>query len=713
MRNTIKAALCGATILSALALAGTAQAQSDVAMTGNVGSWVLKATKTGTVPASERVIIAVHLKLRNADALRTLAASVSNPHSPSYGKYISPAVFRANYAPAAADVAAVKAFLTSAGLKIVDEAPSGIYVAAAGTVGQLRTALKINQDYFTVGSRTVRANSVAPALPASIAAVVQGISGLDEAADTKFPSYVRPHVGQLHAAARKTTSTVTPPPVAANLPGMFCDTYWNDMTTKVTPSAKPFPAKLPFEMCGYTPQQVQAAYGANKLKYDGHGVTVAIVDAYASPTMFADANAYAANHGLPPLTAANYREITPAGIYGVDPAEPCGPQGWWGEESLDVASVHGMAPGANIVYVGARNCAAPLTLSLFKTIDTSVANVITNSWSENGEFNSPDVTGAYDAAFMEAASLGISVLFSSGDDGDLVSKNGVVSGSSPATNPWVTSVGGTSLGLLGPKGTKVEYGWGTSRTSLVSPVVATDGSTITNSGNSGYSFYGGAGGGVSLVQPQPDYQASVVPAVLAGQTYTTPFISGYSETIVFGAPHRVTPDVAMVADPYTGYLVGESFTIAGDPVADYGCTPTSDTTEYCEVGFGGTSLASPLMAGVLARVNHARIAASMPSVGFANPLLYGVPSGAIGSSAPIGDVVAPTTPIAVMRTYMGNPNKARVVSINSTPTGPSLKYANLGFDSYFLYTSAGYDTVTGVGVPNVPALATAATMVVK
>ena len=120
-------------------------------------------------------------------------------------------------------------------------------------------------------------------------------------------------------------------------------------------------------------------------------------------------------------------------------------------------------------------------------------------------------------------------------------------------------------------------------------------------------------------------------------------------------PQRVSPDVAMDADPYTGYLVGETFTISGT-IADQGCTAISKTEEYCEVAFGGTSVSSPLMAGVFAVMNQRRAAHGEPLVGFANPLLYSIGSRGNGTSftsAAINQIVAPAEAVscfAAMRT---------------------------------------------------------------
>ena len=89
---------------------------------------------------------------------------------------------------------------------------------------------------------------------------------------------------------------------------------------------------------------------------------------------------------------------------------------------------------------------------------------------------------------------------------------------------------------------------------------------------------GGAGGGTSAFFAQPAYQQGVVPDSLADS--------------VDGTPARVSPDVAALADPYTG------FQIALRPIDDSTCTPSGD----CQVGdleyetYGGTSLASPITA---------------------------------------------------------------------------------------------------------------------
>jgi subtilase family serine protease len=219
-----------------------------------------------------------------------------------------------------------------------------------------------------------------------------------------------------------------------------------------------------------------------------------------------------------------------------------------------------------------------------------------------------------------------------------------------------------------------------------------------------FSFYAGAGGGVSFYQPQPFYQAGVVPSALSDVTFAA---SG--EPIFFNESRRVIPDVALDADPYSGFLMGETFTISSTAVNNAGCTKLSSTTEYCEFGEGGTSLASPSFAGVLALVDQARAKKGLSAVGFANPRLYNLKTGAPGTtSQPLVDVRAPKAPTSVLRAYPASLGEnPRVVTVNSVPSSNCPQGNCEGVDDVFNLTSPGYDNVTGRGTPWVPALVAA------
>jgi subtilase family serine protease len=722
----LKKQFLGATALAGLlcCAAMPALAAATATVPGNVSAWAAKAPKTGTAADTRSVDIAVHMALRDPEGLKNVVARVSKPGNAEYGHYLTKEEVRARFAPDAADVDAVKALLQGAGMTDIHVGPSGAYVSARATVAQLRTTFNVTQDLYRVGTADMRANREAPTIPAALAGKILYIEGLDDSTLLKRPFHMSAVRDEAHPLAVTPSSmpidaasaTVTPPPGASQNPSPYCSTYFGDKKATLSTKPAPYNKVLPWLLCGYTPQQIRQAYGLNRVKADGTGVTVAIIDAYASPTLEADTNEYSKNHSLPTLTTANFTQIIPAGIYSVSPSESCGPYGWWTEESLDMDSVHGSAPGANIVYVGARDCGTSLTIALLNTIYNEQANVITNSYGYNGEAVAAATIAMLDQAAEVAAAQGQTVLFSSGDDGDLSQVNGVASGAYEATSPYVTGVGGTSLALLGVSGRKSEWGWGTARDYLANATVnsatsiTTSGlTTITDFGltYSDFTFYSGSGGGISLVEAQPSYQAGIVPPALATTENTA---SG--NTVTLSTAQRVSPDVAMVADPYTGYLYGESYTKAGD-YSDTGCTSLSTTTEYCEIAEGGTSLASPLMAGMIAVVDSVRLAAGKPLVGFANPWLYGAKIGTTQNSAGINDVTAPTSPEAVLRGYTTSASLVRVVTLNSVPfdiysTPFALEVCATticeGLDDVFNVVTPGYDDVTGLGVPYAPYL---------
>jgi subtilase family serine protease len=723
-------------LAAAAVCAGTAPGAAGAAtLSGNTAGWLKNATKVGAASGNESVTIALHMALPNSAGLKTFVQQVSTPGGAQYGRYLTNEEFAQRFAPSAADVNAAKALLENAGMTEVQVGPHGAYLTAQATISQLRTTFKVTQNLYSYKGMTLRANAEEPTLPDALAKKVVFVEGLDDTAMLRQPFHKSAYQGNLvaPAAAAASSSTVTPPPVAAGNPSPYCNTEFgaSALVATLSTAADVYGAAIPWLDCGYTPAQIQAAYGLNRTKYNGKGVTVAIVDAYASPTLLQDSNRYAANHGLPKLvTGVNFSQIIPVGIYGVSPTESCGPYGWWTEQSLDMAAVHGSAPGANILFIGARDCATSLDVALMNALYSHLADVVTNSYGYNGESINAGQQAADDQAFLAGAAQGMTVLFSSGDDGDLSQLNGVASGAWPATSAYVTGVGGTSLLIKDSSGTKSEYGWGTYRAFLADATV-NSAASVTDSGVTqttafGYTFddfafYSGSGGGISLLEAQPSYQAPAVPYYLAT---TLNLASGNVEPLP--NPQRVSPDVAMVADPYTGYLYGETFTIAGNAILDHGCTPISTTEEYCENAEGGTSLASPLMAGVMAVFNQKRVANGTAELGFANPLLYSIGSRRDSNfTEPLNMITAPKTAVSVLRGYAANLNEVRVVTINSVPflitTAPfALEVCGapicLGVDDVFNYTSSsptlvppnppGYNDVTGLGVPWVPKLIT-------
>lgn len=575
------------------AAASPSLAGSRVAVPGTVPTWAQPAHATGTPGATERITVNVGLALRDPAGARRLALSVSDPHSADYGHYLTPTAFNAAYAPTAATVATVREFLTESGLSVGPVADGNRWITATGSISAVEKAFGTTVRTYTWKGRTLRAPSSDISVPAAIAANVVTVTGLDSSGLLRHPFNQRVPADQPPVRAPR---GATPPAPSA------CSAYWGQHTQKA-PAAYGS-TKFPTYTCGYTPKQLRGAYGVDSaVKYgrNGHGVRVAIIDAYASPTMLADANAYALAVGDPKFGKGQYTETV---FKPFTLQDECGESGWNSEETLDVEAVHGLAPGASVHYFGAANCDTGIDAAFNAVVQHHSADIISNSYGYVGE-DVPLATQALnESLFVQAAAEGIGVYFSSGDSGDEVTIGNTTAAQPdyPASSPMVTAVGGTSLAVTKSAGYKFETGWGSAR-----DVIDYSGSSAVYTEPLPGGFIFGGGGGTSMKFAQPAYQAGTVP-------------DGLSR--MFGGPRaRVVPDVAAVGDPYTGFLIAQ--TINGSLV--FG-------------SIGGTSLACPVVAGIQALASTGRHA----PIGFANPLLYSL------SSSAFRDVKPRRTPIAVV-----------------------------------------------------------------
>jgi subtilase family serine protease len=684
----------------------------------SVSPWVRKAERIGPAADTQRVLITAYLSWQHPAQLAQLLQELSDPTSARYGQYLTPEEFHAAFSPTAADVALVQRTLTVLGFTIEYTPDSGLFVRASGTVAQVREAFKISQDLYAYRGRTLRAHAEEPTLPPALRSVVTHIAGLDDSAklmrpmhSTRAQAMARMLGVAAGGAAAGPSSSGIQPPFGFDV-DFICSKYWGDsVATLAGDTPFPYGDVLPWLPCGYDPTQVRQAYGANHVSETGKGVRVAITDLYFSPTLVADVNRYSANHGLPPLTQANFQTFLPANVNQIPSGDPCGSSSWLVEQTLDVTAVHAMAPNASILFVGGAcdttdSADGGVALEpLYEVIDHRLADIVSDSWLYNGEADvSPGQQFTDNLRFIQAAIEGMSLLFASGDDGDLTLQgscfggpNGIASGSWPSTSPLVTSVGGTSLLLKKPSGEKAEYGWGYWGSPFFNGSISPDGSTVSEQGWFDPFFWiCGSGGGPSLAMPEPLYQRQVVPERLATQT-----VSATGQVVFLSFPARVTPDISALADLAEGFLVGETYLISSPP-ADGGCIALSSTTEYCEQAVGGTSLATPLLAGMLALVNEARFAHHRFPVGFVNPALYQLPVGQHWhDDAPIIDVNAPRHPTGGLIGLADFSDFAGFAAIDSNldANGNVIENADTS-----LLSAPGYDPVTGLGVPNVPAL---------
>jgi subtilase family serine protease len=609
--------------------------------------WTHSARQVGATSPTGVVRLAAVLPLRDAAGAARLATAVSTPGDAEYGQYLTAARWRARFAPTDATVGTVTGWLRAHGFTVTSVPANHRYVAFTGSVAAANAAFGAGlTDYVKAGTR-VSAPSRAISVPAALAGSVVGISGLDTSArmtpahqtqaDPTGDPNPRPN------AAGPNDELPPPGPVFRNAPP--CSDFFGQKPVRNVP--QPLATPLTYAPCGYVPDQLRSAYGltaSQSLGLDGRGATVAIVDAYASPTILGDAQTYARiNDSRHPLRASQFRQLLPATFTETD---LCGAAGWYGEETLDVEAVHGTAPAASILYAGASSCEdSDILAAVNSVVDNDLAQIISNSYGNAGEVPAADAAEDHQT-YLQAAAQGITVLFSSGDAGDNIDATGLRQPDYPAADPFVTAVGGTSLGV-GNRGQYLfETGWGNKRS------VLTDGAWTPFPGT----FRGGAGGGTSFVWDQPAYQRGVVPASIAN-------VNG-------NGPHRAVPDLAMLGDPNTGYLVGQTQQFP------------DGTFKYSQYRIGGTSLSCPLLAGIQAVANQI---ARRP-LGFLNPAVY-----RLAGSGAFKDIRSRGVTMGVVRVDFVN-------SADDTDgTITSLRTLN---DTGTIFTRPGYDDVTGVGTPN-------------
>jgi subtilase family serine protease len=595
-----------------------------------------KAKVADTNPAS-KLTFRIYLAMRDQQGAEAAARAVSDPAGADYQKYLTPAQVRDRFAADEGTVNSVRNWLSGSGFTIGDLPANKAYVEATGTSDQVSKAFGVQLSKYRVDDRVLRAADKELSVPSSLLKDVVGVIGVDQATQLLKPNHTK-----------GTPSEVPPGPGFRNAGP--CSDYYGQKIDTVDPAYGG--TQLPYAPCGYKPGQLRSAYGVDKVPAAGAGTTVAIVDAFASPTLYSDASEYARrNDPAHPLTRAQFSEKVFPVNHDLEPPDQCDAAGWYGEQTLDVEAVHALAPEADILYVGSSDCQdASLDTALNWIVAGHKADIISNSYGNLGEDIPASEVVAWSQIALQAVLEGIGIYFSSGDSGDNVAALGHPAADFPATLPWVTAVGGTSL-AVGPDGRRIfETGWETGRS------VLTNGAY--NPGPPG-AFQAGAGGGTSVIFKQPYYQKGVVPDALARQNQKG------------NTKGRVVPDVSAVGDPNTGFLVGQTQTFP-------------DGVHYDQYRIGGTSLSAPVFAGIMAvsdsltRRHH----------GFVNPSLY-----ATAGTSSINDVTHVEG--AVERVDYANQVDASGGLIVSAR---KLDYPNLT-----IHTTPGYDNVTGVGSPNGPA----------
>ena len=450
--------------------------------------------------------------------LTRLADAVSDPSSGQYHRFLPAGAFSARFGASPGEVARVRRELRAAGMRPGPLAANRLSMPVRTTTAGAETLFHTSIHSVRAAGRTAFANTTTAVLPSGVSAV----AGLDD--------LVQAHDHLVTAAPR----------TAATLPPTLCSATGQ-------------------RLFAYSPAQVAGAYsfaGAYAAGADGTGTTVALME--LADYSGSDLATFESCLGL---TGQSVQRVAVDGGAAVGDGTS--------EATYDIEQVMATAPGASILVYESTNDVQGLLDVYTRIVNDDRAAVVSTSWGLCEALNDPTLMHAENTLFQQAAVQGQTIMAASGDSGSedcyAVDQDRTLQVDDPASQPYVTGVGGTSLSSVNPR---VESVW--------------------DSGG------GAGGGGISGVFPMPSWQQSAVNSDSSGAPCGAR--SGYC---------RQVPDVSASSDPAHGY---SGYCTAGD------CSGSGWRST------GGTSLAAPLWASIVAMADQ--VCPTNHRAGFINPVLY-------------------------------------------------------------------------------------------
>jgi subtilase family serine protease len=514
-----------------LCLPGGVFAQSEA--TVELSPLVAKSTILSPVDAGKEISVVLVLPLRDLKGATEFAQRVSTPNDELHGKFLTPEQFAAAYGADESDYAALKRWASDNGLKISSESIARTNLTVRGSTSQFEALFntRIN-NYRSPRGDTFYSAASKPIIPNAISSRVTGVIGLTSSKQFAPLFHVSKRFGE-------TPSTVTTDASGTGPGG------------------------------AYNAADLRNAYVVPPQIGGAAAWTVAVFEQGGfSPS---DVRKYLKNNALPSPTVEAIG-VNGSGTGVNDPNVEL-------EAVLDIDMIIGINPAVQgvLVYEDADD---PFPVALLDGI-TAVANdnraqVLSMSYGQDEALQGSSAIQAENQVFTQLAAQGITVVASAGDQGAYGDENnGKLNVEDPASQPFVTSIGGTTLFTYGGY-YSLEEVWNL----LASRVGAT-------------------GGGISSVWPIPSWQATA-PVNLNGGSTTM----------------RNVPDLAAVGNPETGVAV-YSYINGG----------------WIEIG--GTSVSAPIWASYLSIMSPGHEAIGLGKYGFLNPILYTASS----SFAQLHDIV--------------------------------------------------------------------------
>ncbi len=520
----------------------------------------------GYANPNQKIYVTIGLKWRNEPQLDEALKSMNDPHSPMYQHFYTWEEFKAQYAPPKQIYNALIEWLQEKGLHIKSTTPLRNSVTIYDTIGHIERAFGAKFGVYKGDGVNTRKYYYAPMeplkLPANLALYVNGIDGITSAR-------------------------------------IFHTNFWTTSTTDKSAQAL-YGANAPTYVRGLTGADLEYIYGVNKLF--NNSATAAPSTTHIFPTKIRVATvlwegASSTGSQYAPFDPSNvigyFQNVTPRWIQQIlvnEIGTNVSQIGWYSpsanavppgsnvdgnvnvENELDLEMVGTLAPGVNVTlvysngtYYASYGTSGPgesdfpdqeynyiLNTLAAKTDRTLVA--VSNSWGASGNYSLTAANSVTMADVKALNALGVTIMASSGDGGN-------------RTPSWPAEAALDTYGFLAIGGTTLVPNGVDNSASLPAAVPLTGSNLNKTSPRIGEFVWDGTQCGYTSAYPEPSWQ---------------------NETIGTGWGGRVTADIAAIANR----------TIIRTSIQGwFGVTQTWYTYSG---GIAGTSVASPVMAGVFA-----------------------------------------------------------------------------------------------------------------
>ncbi len=556
-------------------IAGTIHTSQMVQLNGNVHGLAKPGLDQGRADGS-RLIEGITLSFRPSPAqqkdLDQFLATLQDPTSPNYHKFLTPAQFGARFGMSQNDINKITGWLKAQGFKNISVANSRNEISFDGTVSQVELTFRTEMHTYLVKGEVHMANATEPSVPSVLAGGMLGMRHLNDFAP-KPRAQVRPNL----------TSYVTGNHFLS--PGDFATIY------------------------NLTPLYSEGSTGA--------GQKIAVVG--QTTVAASDLNNFRTAAGLPAST------VTMTLMEGT--ATRC--SGDEGESDLDLEWSGGVAKSASITFVfaglGAGDSCSSRFDSVWDALHYSVQHNIAPFISTSYGFCETQLPAGFPQQVQgwaqQGQAQGQTIVSASGDAGAADCDGGSQSGTSgptvdtPSSIPEVTGAGGNEF-----------FG------DVAGAVTGTPPNT-TAGGDAPY--WSGSGAGTDTVSSALTYipEEAWNDTTLSITNHGPLSASGGGASALFSKPSwqtgtgvpsdgkRDVPDISMSASPnHDGYLFCSEDGPNGTIIAT--CTAAFRDSSGNFAVVGGTSAAAPTFSGILALIN-AHVG-NTPPAGLApvNPTLY-------------------------------------------------------------------------------------------